>query len=60
MQGYKTLDKTSMTLRLRTKIVSRVLRREPFTRIADNYGISDKTVPGRLMTGRKTSRYDDV
>ncbi|MBC5722180.1 hypothetical protein H8S11_05045 [Flintibacter sp. NSJ-23] len=49
-----------MTLRLRTKIVSRVLRREPFTRIADNYGISDKTVPGRLMTGRKTSRYDDV
>lgn len=44
MQSYKTVDKTSMTPRLRTKIVSRVLRREPFTRIADDYGISDKTV----------------
>ena len=44
MQSYKTIDKTSMTPRLRTKIVSRVLRRESFTRIADDYGISDKTV----------------
>ena len=44
MQRYKELDKTSMTPRLRTKIVSRVLHREPFTRIADDYGISDKTV----------------
>lgn len=57
MQTYKTIDETSMTPRLRDRIVQRILRREPYTRIADDYGISDKTVRRAFDDWAKKHRY---
>lgn len=57
MQTYKTIDETSMTPRLRDRIVQRILRREPYTRIADDYGISDKTVRRAFDDWDKKHRY---
>lgn len=57
MQTYKTIDETSMTPRLRNRIVQRILRREAYSRIAEDYGISDKTVRRAFDDWAKKHKY---
>lgn len=57
MQTYKTIDETSMTPRLRNRIVQRILRREAYSRIAEDYGISDKTVRRAFGDWAKKHKY---
>lgn len=44
VETFESIDNGQLTKRLRDEIVRRVLRRETFTRIANDYAISDKTV----------------
>lgn len=44
VESFDSIDNGQLTKRLRDEIVQRVLRRETFTKIANDYSISDKTV----------------
>lgn len=44
VEHFDSVDNRQFTKRLRTEIVRRVLHRETFTRIANDYSIADKTV----------------
>ena len=44
VEHFDSVDNRQFTKRLRAEIVRRVLHRETFTRIADDYSIADKTV----------------